>query len=120
MKELKELKDKIKNIEITFNYEETYTELYNTIIDYMNNTQDFDFEGIFEDYVDEELMEQLVEYKIKNEGLWSVVNLVNNIDYYEGIYRIDAYGYGYSISKDDLECIKEEILDEIDRKLEEK
>ena len=37
MKELKELKEKIENIEIGDNYEEAYRELKNTVIDYMND-----------------------------------------------------------------------------------
>lgn len=31
-----------------------------------------------------------------------------------GIYKIDAYGYGYDVTPSDLEDIKEQILDRID------
>lgn len=42
----------IENIEITYDYEDTYTKLYNACIDYMNETQDWSLEYIFEDYID--------------------------------------------------------------------
>lgn len=58
-------------------------------------------------------MIDLVKYKIDNEGLWSVINLLSNIKNYDGIYKIDAYGYGYDIDKEDLEILKEEILDNL-------
>ena len=109
----KELKKKIEEIEITYDYEETYCNLRNACIDYMNETQDFDLEYAFDEYVDEEILKDLVKYKIDNEGLWSVVNLLSEISNYDGIYRIDVYGYGHNIDKEDLETLKEDILDRI-------
>ena len=66
-----------------------------------------------DEFVDEEILKDMVKYKIDNEGLWSVVNLLSNVSRYEGVYRIDVYGYGYDIDKEDLECLKEDILDRI-------
>ena len=109
-----ELIKKIKEIEITYDYEETYSNLYNAVIDYMNETQDWNLEYLFEDFVDEEIIEQMVKYKIDNEGLWSVQNLLDDIERYNGIYKIDAYGYGHDINKDDLELLKDEILDNLE------
>lgn len=109
-----ELKKKIEAIEITYDYESVYADLYNACIDYGNETQDWFYEGIFEDYIDEEILEDIVKYKIEKEGLWSVQNLLSGIDNYTGIYRIDAYGYGHDIDKSDLEDIKQEILDELE------
>ena len=56
----------------------------------------------------------MVKYKIDNEGLWSVVNLLSDINRYEGVYRIDVYGYGYDVTKEDLEDLKEDILDRLE------
>ena len=120
MKELKKLKKEIEKIDISYDYEETYTNLLNATIDYQNETQDWCFEYVFEDYCDEYLIEEMVKYKIEKEGLWSVQNLLSGIDRYEGIYYIDAYGYGHDIDKEDLEYIKEQILDIIKEKMENK
>lgn len=60
----------------------------------------------------------MIEYKLKNEGIWSVKNLVQNIDDECGVYRVDCYGYCSSIDTDDLEEIKNNILDVINNKLE--
>lgn len=113
MNKKEKLRKKIEEIEITYDYESTYCDLRNACIDYMNETQDWDLDYAFDEFVDEEILKEMVKYKIDNEGLWSVVNLLSNINRYEGIYRIDVYGYGYDIDKEDLETLKEDILDRI-------
>ena len=65
MKELKELKEKIENIKIGYDYEENYRELYNTITDYMNDTQDFDLEYLFEDFIDYETAEEIAKKRTR-------------------------------------------------------
>lgn len=107
---LKQLKKEIEEIEISYNYEETYCNLINATIDYQNETQTWDFEYIFEEYIDDELLQYQVEYNLKEYGVWAVRNLLDDIKEECGIYRIDAYGYGHDITKGDLEDIKEEIL----------
>lgn len=116
---LEDLKKKIEEIEITYDYDSVYCDLRNTTIDYMNETQDWDFDYLFEDYVDEDILREMVSYKIKDEGLWSVQNLLNDIKNYEGYYKIDVYGYGHDVDIDDLKDLKQEILDKIDKKMEE-
>ena len=119
MNKLEKLKKEIEQIDITYDYEETYCNLINATINYQNETQDWCFEYIFEDYVNEDIITEMIKYKIDNEGLWSVQNLLSGIDRYDGIYYIDAYGYGHDIDKEDLECIKQQILDKIEEKMEE-
>lgn len=63
--DLKELKDKIEKIEITNNYDECYGELYNACIDYMNETQDFDLDYLFEEFVDYETAEERAKYELE-------------------------------------------------------
>lgn len=121
MKErLLKLKKEIENIELTYDIEHNYTDLLNAVIDFQNETQEWWFDYIFiYEYIDEEVLVDMVKYKIDREGLWSVCNLLHNIDDYTGIYRVDDYGYGHSIDTTDIKYIKDEILNVIDRKLEE-
>lgn len=116
MEKLKELKERIEKIEIGYDYEETYCDLINATIDYQNDTQDWAFEDIFNDYIDDEILEQAIEYNLKEHGVWAVKNLVQDINDECGIYKIDAYGYGHDITKEDLEDIKREILEIIEDK----
>lgn len=116
MEKLKELKKRIEKIEIGYNYEETYCDLINATIDYQNDTQDWTFEDVFNDYIDDEILEQAVEHNLKEYGIWAVKNLLQNINDECGIYKIDAYGYGYDITEEDLEDIKREILEIIEDK----
>lgn len=111
---LKQLREEIEKIDITYDYEETYCNLLNATIDYQNDTQTWDFEYIFEEYIDDELLKYQVEHNLKEFGVWAVRNLLDDIKEECGIYKIDAYGYGHDITKEDLEDIKEEILQVID------
>ena len=43
--------DFIKNYEINYDYEKCYIDMYNACIDYMNDSQDFDLEYVFEDFI---------------------------------------------------------------------
>lgn len=113
MEKLQELKERIEKIEIGYDYEETYCDLINATIEYQNDTQSWDFDYIFEDYIDDEILQYRVENDLKKFGIWAVRNLLSDIKEECGIYRIDAYGYGHDITFSDLEEIKEQILDVI-------
>ena len=116
---LEALKKEIEGIEITYNYETSFCKLKNATIDFMNDTQEFFLEGFFEEYCDEEGLGYMVEYNLKEHGLWAVQNLLSDIRQYRGIYSIDAYGYGHDITYDDLEDLKSEIIFEIENRLKE-
>lgn len=118
MKELKELKERIENIESNYNYNSYYTELYNTTIDYMNDTQDFDFEYLFQDIIDYELAEEYAKQELENGGLIRLYYFLGDANLNNDIFRFDGYGNLTDINKSDLDYIKEEILNEIDKKLE--
>ena len=117
MNKLRELKEKIENIEITYDYETTYANLKNTIIDYMNETQDFDFETIGDDIIDYEQAEEQTKYELENGGLARLYYFLGNANLNDNLFRINGYGNLEDIEISDLECMKEEILQEIDYKL---
>jgi uncharacterized membrane protein YvbJ len=116
---LKKLKDKIEEIEITYDYENTYNNLYNTVIDYMNEAQDWDFEYLFEDYVSYDLAEDIAKNELESGGLVRLYYFLGDANLNNDIFRINGYGNLEDIDKDDLECLKDEILNIINNKLEE-
>ena len=118
MEKLRELKERIENIESSYNYEEYYTELYNTTIDYMNDTQDFDFEYLFEDIIDYDSAEECAKQELENGGLLRLYYFLGDANLNNDMFKIDGYGNLTDINKDDLDYIKEELLNEIDRKIE--
>lgn len=119
MKELKELKEKIENIEIGYDYGEVYTELKNTVIDYMNDTQDWDFDSIGEDIIDYELAEMQAKNELENGGLIRLYYFLGDANLNNELFRINGYGNLEDLDIDDLNNMKEEILDLINDKLEE-
>lgn len=117
IKELKKLKKEIENIDVTYNYDETYTNLYNACIDYQNETQDYEFEDLFENIVDYEIAEKRAKYELEHGGLVRLYYFMGDCNFNNEIFRINGYGNLEDIHKDDLEYLKQEILDKIEEML---
>ncbi len=119
MKELlKEFKQKIESVDITYDYEETYNNLYNAYIDYENETNDYDLEYLFEDIIDYDMAEERARYELEQGGLIRLYYYLGDANLNNDIFRVDGYGNLSDIQKEDLELLKEEILDAINDKLE--
>lgn len=119
MEKLRELKERVENIEVTYNYEESYCNLKNAVIDYMNDTQDWDFEYIGEDIIDYELAEEQVKYELEQGGLIRLYYFLGDANLNNNLFKVDGYGNLQDLEKTDLEYMKEEILDLINDKLSE-
>lgn len=117
MKELRELKERIENIKIDYDYEESYTNLYNTVIDYMNDTQDFNLEYLFEDFIDYETAEEIAKNELNNGGLIRLKYYLGDTNLNYEIFKLDGYGNLENIDIDDLNNLKDEILENINDKL---
>lgn len=117
MKELKELKERVENIEITYDYEETYCNLKNAIIDYMNDTQDWDFDYIGEDIIDYELAEEQAKHELEQGGLIRLYYFLGDANLNNNLFKVNGYGNLEDIEKADLENMKEEILYFVNDKL---
>lgn len=118
MEKLRELKKQIEDIKIGWDYEENYRSLYNACIDYMNDTQNWDFEDIFEDYMNYDLAEQRAKYELENGGLIRLYYFMGDCNFNNEIFKINAYGNLQDVTKDDFDIMKEEILEKIDEMIE--
>lgn len=114
---LKELRMNIEDIEVTWDYEQTYNDLYNTCIEYQNNTQDYevDLESPFEDIYSYDVIEDIAKSELERGGLVRLYYFMGNVNFdTQDVIKINAYGNCEEIHKDDLELLKENILDNID------
>lgn len=119
MKTLKDLRKEIEDIEITYDYDKCYTELLNATIDYQNETQDWRFEELFNEYIDYEIAEEQAKYELENGGLARLSCFLGDC-HFGDVMRINAYGNLEDIDIEDLRYLKESILDEIDNSIENK
>lgn len=117
MKELRELKERVENIKITYDYEETYCNLKNVVIDYMNDTQDWDFDYIGEDIIDYELAEEQAKHELEQGGLIRLYYFLGDANLNNNLFKVDGYGNLEDIDISDLENMKEEIIYLINDKL---
>ena len=118
MEKLKKLKEIIENIESSYDYDAYYTELKNATINYMNDSQDWDFDDIFDDIIDYEFAEELAKQELEYGGLIRLYYFLSDANLNNDIFRIDGYGNLTDINKDDLDYIKEQIINLINEKLE--
>lgn len=119
LKELKKLKERVESIEITYDYEETYCDLKNAVTDYMNDTQDWDFETIGEDIIDYGFAEEQAKYELETGGLLRLCYFLGNTKPCGDLFKINGYGNLKNVDIEDLQDMKEEILDTINYKMEE-
>ena len=107
----KMLRKTIEDIEISSDYEDTYNKLYNACNDYMNETQDWCFEYLFEDFIDYDLAEEIAKNELEKGGLERLQFFIGDTDfYYRDVFKLDGYGNLKNVSLSDLENLKEEIL----------
>ncbi len=115
---LNELKKKIEAIEITYDYEECYGSLYNTMIDYWNEEQNFFGEELFFDFIDYDTAEEYVRCALEDGGLARVYCFLGDINpMASDFFKIDGYGNLAEVYKDDIELLKEEIVVEINNRM---
>lgn len=115
MKELRELKERIENAE-SWDYNEYYTNLLNATIDYQNETSDWCFEYLFEDIIDYEMAEESAKHELETGGLLRLYYFMGDANMNNEIFRVNGYGNLEDINKDDLDYIKNEILEIIENK----
>ena len=125
MNKLKDLKERLNTIlwftketKLTYDYEEEYNNIYNLVTTYMNETQDFDLEYLFYDYIDYDTAEELTKQQIQEGGLERLQYFLGNTHFYDrNLFKINGYGNLSNVDKLDLEVLLEDLIDEIDRKL---
>lgn len=108
-----ELIKKIEEIEISYDSEESYYNLYNTCVDYMNNSHDFSLDYLFEDFYSYDEVEEIAKNELENGGLIGLYYFLENANLNSTLYRINVYGNLEDISYEYLEDLKSEILDNL-------
>lgn len=116
---LKELKKRIEEIEINYDYEKLYHELYNIALDYMNGTQDWSLEDYFNEVVDYELAEEITKREIEEGGLIRLYYFLGNVNLKNELFKINSYGNLEDLKKSDVNYLKELLIEKIKNKIKE-
>lgn len=121
---LEELLEKIRNIEVDYDYEGTYHALYNAVNTYMNDEQDFSFEEVIngsdECIIDYERAEEIAKYEFEEGGLVRIYYFLGDCNPdAEDLFYLNAYGNLSRVDKDTLKEFKQFIIDAIEEKLSE-
>lgn len=115
-------KETIKKLEevknnLSYNMEENYGNMVNTMIDYDNEAQDdiylYDTCQERNDFVDDETLGCYVDYQIKTFGKDRYFYMFNQVNNVCGIYRIDGYGNLTDVDNEILECCIDEAIEQL-------
>lgn len=117
---LKELKEKIENFNIGYDYEQNYCELYNAVIDYENETNNYiGLSELFNDFVNYDFAEEIARNELDNGGLIRLYYFLGDANLNNNIFKINVYGNLEDINIDDFNYLKDELLELINDNLEE-
>lgn len=111
--DIKEFKKKIEGIDITYDYYKTYADLYNACIDYQNESQEWEFEELFNDFLDYKTAEEMAKNELEKGGLIRLYYFMGDCNFNNEMFRVNGYGNLEDISIDDLKYLKDEILENI-------
>ena len=106
-----EIIKRIEEIEITYDYEETYRNLYNACIDYMNEAQDWSLEHPFDNFISYDYAEEIGRNELENGGLIRMYCFLGNANLNNDLFKLNTYGNLEDVTKEDLDYLKEEILE---------
>jgi hypothetical protein len=82
----------------------------------MNDSQDFSLEYLFEDFIDYDLAEEIAKQELERGGLIRLYYYLGSANLNNSLFRIDGYGNLTNVYKEDLEYLKEQILEELEGK----
>lgn len=121
----KETIKKLKEVKNNFSYdmEENYCNMVNTMIDYDNEAQDdvylYDTFREINEFVDDETLEYYVDYQIKTFGKDRYFYMFSQVNNVCGIYRIDGYGNLTDVDKEFLEYCVDEAIEQLEEAIKE-
>lgn len=96
------------------NKDNTISEVISIVWDYMNDTQDFDFEYILDRFTHIDLMEWYINSRLKDFGLSQVARDLQSVDSDDDYYKIDDVdGEVTVIDSEEVEEWINEIIDEL-------
>lgn len=123
MKELIEVRKKLEDLKKSLSYdvEDNYCDLVNTLIDYDNKMQGKDNIYLYDllqecyDFIDEELLEYAVKHELES-GVERLRCFLNDT-HSDTLYLINAYGNLENVDNDTIKDAIDFMIDEIDYKL---
>ena len=118
--DIKELKESIEGIAIGYDYEAVYAELWNTMADYWNENQNWIGEEQFNDFVSYDFAEELAKQELESGGLVRLYFFMGDVNFAScDLLKFDGYGNLTEADINDLENLKEGLLEDIDEEIEE-
>lgn len=124
---LAELQQTIQNIEISYDYDGVYQELYDAVTDYCNEEQDWDLQSECFDtsdgcncIVDYDYAENEARYILQDEGgLVRLYYFMGDCNFNDNLFYLNGYGNLQQLDIHDLGNLKDHILECIEAKMEE-
>lgn len=116
----KDLLETLKNETIeknNYDLSDYYTGIYNACVDYRNETQDWQFDKFFNDFVDYDTCEELAKQTLEKDGLIRLYYFLGDANFNNNLFRINGYGNLVDIYISDIDDLKDSIIYELENQL---
>lgn len=117
MEDLLKMKENVENVNITYNFEETFNSLYNAVDGY-GKTND-NILQLFWPFYDSGEIEKIMARELEYGGLERIYYFIGDATLTNKLFVINGYGNLEDVTIGDLEQLKEDILEIINDNLEE-
>ena len=120
--DVRELYAKLQEYNYAETYPSDYDDVYNLVNDYMYDTGDYDYEYLFNDFVDAEYIAEYLKKILKEDdpedALARIYYFLGDANFMaNSLWKIDGYGNVADIAGDDVAYIIREILDDLEDKI---
>ncbi len=109
---------KLKSVNLVSYYHEVvYTDIRNIVTDYMNDSQDFSCEELFNDFIDSELVEgEIAHILADGQGLQRIKYFLGDCHLNNDIFILDGYGNLRDLELSDIKNLIDEIINTLSGK----
>ncbi len=99
---------------------EDYTDIYNLVIDYENDTQDFDLDEYFSEFLDEDELIERIKYEADSgvERLYYFLGDTNVSLHYADFWKLNAYGNLDAVDDDEIRDLVNDIREYLEQRFE--
>lgn len=106
---IKEIKDKVYGRYV----DDMFLRLFNIVSDYQMNGEDSCLDGILDDYMDESNACEYVKQMLDNDDLCIASKCIRDLQRFSGVYRVDGYGWLEDVDYNEIENLRDEILEHL-------
>ncbi len=91
--------------------DDMFTRLFNIVSDYQMEGEDNCLDGVLDDYMDETDACEYVKCMLDNDDLCTASKCIRDLHRFTGVYRRDGYGWLDDVDYDEIDGLRDAVLE---------